>query len=185
MAFHCPPTVDSSANVARTASEYRALRSSVPPPQCSELRISAMRDCFADHASPEGRPAWIYLQLNPGPGVQRVGVVTTKQRLGGERWWYRCPDCGRRCAVLYRPLARELFACRKCSDMRYESQRLSPRRRAEKRARAIRAKLRVNPADGSVVKPRRMRETTFERLLAQLAEFERAATAPPPIPQPR
>jgi hypothetical protein len=69
--------------------------------------------------------------------------------------------------------------------VRYETQWLPPRERAEKRAQAIRAKLCVNSRDGTVARPPRMRQRTFEQLLDQLERFERAAAGPPPIPEPR
>ena len=43
-----------------------------------------------------------------------VLTVGTKQRLGGERRWWVCPDCGRRCRVLLSPEPRLAFTCRKC-----------------------------------------------------------------------
>src|SRR4051794_25059820 len=32
---------------------------------------------------------------------ERVPLARTAQPLGGERLWFACPGCGRRCAVLY------------------------------------------------------------------------------------
>lgn len=57
--------------------------------------------------------------------LQRKGVNTTihltstKPHLGGKRWWFTCPDCNRRCGVLY--LEWGTFACRLCHDLTYES----------------------------------------------------------------
>ena len=57
---------------------------------------------------------------------QRVHLTWTKCHLGGKRPWFRCPVssngkyCGRRVAKLH--AAGDLFACRQCSGLAYESQ---------------------------------------------------------------
>jgi hypothetical protein len=38
------------------------------------------------------------------------------------RWWWKCPDCGRRCGVLFLIPATGLFTCRKCGRVTYASQ---------------------------------------------------------------
>jgi hypothetical protein len=40
-------------------------------------------------------------------------AVATRQRRG-ERWWWRCPSCARRCGVLLSPGSDAPFACRRC-----------------------------------------------------------------------
>ena len=39
-----------------------------------------------------------------------------------QRWWWKCPDCGRRCGVLFLIPSTGLFTCRKCGQVTYESQ---------------------------------------------------------------
>jgi hypothetical protein len=42
-----------------------------------------------------------HLTRRTGPQTQTVALTTTPCRLGGLRWWWRCPQTGRRCAKLY------------------------------------------------------------------------------------
>lgn len=51
-----------------------------------------------------------------------VGLDNTPCHYGGKRWWFRCPECGRRCRVLYIPPNEGVFSCRKCHNLTYESQ---------------------------------------------------------------
>lgn len=61
-----------------------------------------------------------------------VRLVTTPCRLGGVRWWFRCPltkngiACGRRVRKLY--LCGRYFGCRHCHDLVYRSQQESDSR---------------------------------------------------------
>src|ERR687884_920225 len=50
---------------------------------------------------------------------ERVPLVRTAQPFGGERVWFACPGCGRRCAVLY---GGRRFRCRRCTGVPYASQ---------------------------------------------------------------
>jgi hypothetical protein len=59
------------------------------------------------------------------PIEQRVRIIWTECNFGGHRPWFCCPGrlgrrCGRRVALLY--LAGDLFACRHCYGLVYESQ---------------------------------------------------------------
>jgi hypothetical protein len=103
-----------------------------------------------------------------------VRTVFTWCHYGGRRVWFRCPmpRCGRRVAVLY--LTRFEMACRKCLDLRYETQRQRSKDRAIDRARRIRARL-----DGSInllspppAKPKGMHFKTYSRLLIELSDIE-------------
>jgi hypothetical protein len=61
----------------------------------------------------------------------RVSLETTEIVSGGRRWWFRCPahkngvSCNRRCLKLYLPPESEVFACRKCWELAYRSNRES------------------------------------------------------------
>ncbi len=68
---------------------------------------------------------WVILRVTWPTGEQmtvEVRVVTSRQHLGGERRWFACPRCGRRVGCLYSPSARELFWCRSCYHLIYDSQ---------------------------------------------------------------
>lgn len=69
-----------------------------------------------------------------------VPIEWTPCNYGGSRPWFRCPaiGCGRRIAVLY---GSDIFACRQCHRLAYESQREPAYSRALSRMHAIREKL--------------------------------------------
>ena len=89
----------------------------------------------------------------------------TSCHVGGQRPWFLCParDCGRRVAILY---GGGIFACRKCRQLSYASQREAPYDRAARKADRIRKKLGWDPGilNGDGVKPKRMHLSTFNRL---------------------
>jgi hypothetical protein len=76
---------------------------------------------------------------------QRVPITWTNCHFGGRRPWFVCSVhasgryCGRRVAVLYG--AGELFACRYCHQLAYESQQEDPFIRSLKRSQKIRMRL--------------------------------------------
>jgi len=51
-----------------------------------------------------------------------VLIETTPCHYGGERWWFLCPVCFRRCRILYQPPDQSVFACRICHNLSYKSQ---------------------------------------------------------------
>jgi len=52
----------------------------------------------------------------------RVHLDTTPCNYGGKRWWFLCPNCNRRCRILYLPPGGSYFLCRICHNLTYESQ---------------------------------------------------------------
>ena len=52
---------------------------------------------------------------------QTIELEATSPARGGVRWWYCCPHCQRRAARLYLPRNEQLFWCRLCYDLSYES----------------------------------------------------------------
>jgi hypothetical protein len=97
---------------------------------------------------------------------QRIPLTWTACALGGRRPWFRC-RCGRRVAVLYD--YGELFECRQCCGLAYESQSENPTFRSLRRAQVIRERLGGDPSVFSFypAKPRGMHWRTYERLRAQ------------------
>jgi hypothetical protein len=97
---------------------------------------------------------------------QRVSLTWTACALGGRRPWFRC-RCGHRVAILY--AFRELFECRQCCGLAYESQSQSPTYRSIRRAHAIRDRLGGDPDVFSYfpAKPPRMHWRTYHRLRAR------------------
>jgi hypothetical protein len=50
-----------------------------------------------------------------------VSLVTTPCNLGGVRYWFACPSCGGRVAVLYLAPGEVYFRCRHCNNLSYRS----------------------------------------------------------------
>ena len=102
----------------------------------------------------------------------------TPQRLGGKRAWFKCPNCGERCGILYQ---KKSFACRKCHGLAYASQLQSIQQRSYSQARKIRRSL---GGSGSLdepfpKKPSGMHQSTYERLIERHdAYIERGNNAP-------
>lgn len=97
-----------------------------------------------------------------------VPLEWTNCHYGGQRAWFRCPvaGCGRRVAILY---LSEVFTCRHCRNLAYESQRESDVDRMARKADILRRKLGWQPGilNANGWKPKRMRWHTFEKLRAE------------------
>ena len=101
-----------------------------------------------------------------------VSFTWTETRYGGRRQWFCCPGCGGRCRVLF---GRDLFRCRRCHGVRYNSQ-------AETRAdRATRAMFKIvnhlDPTAETNQFPRRrkgMHRRTYESLADRYDRLDRA-----------
>lgn len=97
-----------------------------------------------------------------------VHLDTTPCHLGSERHWFLCPGrgCGRRVALLY---GGDVFVCRHCRNLAYESQREQVHDRLTRKADRIRDRLGWEPGclNGWGPKPKGMHRKTFERLVAE------------------
>jgi hypothetical protein len=107
----------------------------------------------------------------------RGNMTTTEPRYGGVRYWWECPQCWRRCRVLYAYPAqgRERFMCRRCQGLRYYVHNESHPDRLHRRARKLYR--RAGSRDGSEPwqKPKWMRWTTFSRLVPAGRDAEETA----------
>jgi len=109
---------------------------------------------------------------------ERVPLVRTAQPFGGERVWFACPGCSRRCAVLY---GARRFRCRRCIGVPYGCQREPAHERLLRRVQGLRARL-----GGELYasldmpfppRPKRMRRASYRRLQVRAARPERAMVA--------
>lgn len=98
---------------------------------------------------------------------RRVRIDRTGQHLGGTRAWFLCPQCDRRCAILY-PVA-----CRKCRGLHYYTEHLSLQDRATVKAQHLRRRIggTGNLSDPIPPKPPWMRWHTY---FAARAAIQRA-----------
>ena len=107
--------------------------------------------------------------------TQTVYLERTSCRFGGERPWFLCPGCGHRVGVLY---GRRLFLCRVCHGLTYASQCEGEADRLLRRANKLRARLGGEPGIFAIIcKPKRMRWTTFERMMDEIHSLEEASLA--------
>ena len=102
--------------------------------------------------------------------AERVALVYTPCHFGQSRPWLLCPRCGQRVAKLYLRSAR--FACRGCQRVAYASQSQDAMGRAWGKQSKIEAKLGEHWQ-----RPKGMRQCTYDRLLAGLADCERRRDA--------
>lgn len=96
---------------------------------------------------------------------QKIQIVWTACRFGGERPWFECPrSCGRRVTKLY--ALNSWFACRHCYGLGYSSQYQAAGERNAWRAHRIRKRLAAEGelSDVFPLKPRGMHRRTFDRL---------------------
>lgn len=97
----------------------------------------------------------------------------TACHFGGRRTWFKCPECRRRVALVYR--ARRGFCCRHCCKLTYLSQNESEFDRMLRKAQKIRDRL---GGTGSILdpippRPKGMHFSTYWRLLEGNRKVER------------
>jgi hypothetical protein len=108
----------------------------------------------------------------------RVELTTTRQPLGGRRWWWICPRRGDLVAKLYKPTSAGLFASRKAHRLAYRSQRQSPHDRPISQAFKLRRRLGSTAGIGDYIeKPKGMRWATFDRKMEQVEAAEAVCNA--------
>lgn len=98
--------------------------------------------------------------------TQSVSISRTRCNFGGEREWFECPCCPRRCAVIY--FRWNHFACRRCQQVAYASQSGGPLDRLINKVRKAKARV-VWP------KPKGMRWQTHKALSDRAYELEMTA----------
>ena len=104
-----------------------------------------------------------------------IQLQHTRPNFGGVRWWFTCPYCSRRVGKLYQPSRAIYFSCRKCHDLRYQSQRVAPVIRLINRAKKLRYRL---GGDGTphfkYTRPKGMHRRTYYRLLREVITLDAA-----------
>jgi hypothetical protein len=99
-----------------------------------------------------------------------VPFAYTPSRFGGQRQWFRCLKCYRRCRKIY---GGRYFRCRRCYRLRYASQSEDATQRALSRAHKIAKRLHdmwrgtTEEEYEFPPKPPRMRWATYQRLEEQ------------------
>ena len=84
---------------------------------CTRYRVTAAHVAAArPNGAEDSRTLNVHLIGISRPVALRL--ASTKQRIG-RRWWWLCPYCGRRCAVLLREHRSQDLACRRCLGAAY------------------------------------------------------------------
>jgi hypothetical protein len=97
---------------------------------------------------------------------QHVPVLTTACTYGGRRYWFGCPGCGKRLAVLF--LRETGFGCRTCASVAYSCQSETELDRARRQLQRIEQQL------GPVFsRPKGMHQATQARLLLKYIALDR------------
>lgn len=104
--------------------------------------------------------------IDDQPVNQSVVFVKTACHYGGERTWFLCPCCGRRCAHVY---FGSQVACRTCHRLKYPSQSDDGMTATWRAQRKLEARL---GGENYWRKPKGMHETTFRRIRQQITELE-------------
>jgi hypothetical protein len=104
---------------------------------------------------------------------QRIYFTWTPCNYGGQRIWFVCPYCCRRCAVIYS--GGKYFACRKCCRLTYRTCNETPRDRIFTKAEKLREKIEAEP--GSLnplpwLKPKGMHQKTWDRIRHEIERLE-------------
>ena len=96
----------------------------------------------------------------------------TPVHLGGERTWFLCPSCGRRCLSLY---WLSQFECRRCHDLVYRTARVDSLQRLEVRLSKVRSKVEGRVVAGAFIprRPKGMHHRTYAKLDTEQREIER------------
>lgn len=104
----------------------------------------------------------------------RIGLETSPQPFGGERWWFCCPATRRRAIRLFLPRGGHQFWSRHAYRLGYASQREDRMGRAQRQAEKVYASLggKGNWMDGPPLKPKWMRWETYERKAARLDHLD-------------
>lgn len=119
-----------------------------------------------------GRLTDRHLIMTAPEGVIAVALTRTPCGFGGGRWWFVCPLCQARAAIIY--FDAPLCGCRRCLDLRYPSQSEGWIERSWRREDAIRRKLIGNDRK----RRKGLHRRTIDRLMEDaLTEEERRSRA--------
>jgi hypothetical protein len=111
------------------------------------------------------------------PKKEVIWLDWTACHYGGQRVWFQCPGCERRCAVLFRMSGR--FRCRRCHQVAYTSTRENACDRSLRRLGALRKRLGATGGSRLAIppKPDGMHWSTYARLSEQIdTEVDRQMT---------
>jgi hypothetical protein len=144
------------------------------PGACVIYRLSFGADLFPvlitlDWGVPEYPRATFRHAIRAGDGLDKeysVVLIRVPCAFGGHRWYWQCPHSGARVFKLFLPRGGHRFLSRKAYRLGYESQRRDAITRMERAKAKLEARLNWD-SQGYAMRPRGMRQKTFERLCAR------------------
>lgn len=100
-----------------------------------------------------------------------IPFIWTQTQFGGERRWLQCLSCRRRCRVIY---GGSYFRCRRCYQLKYETQYEKPWARAVTKSQKVRLRLGGSGSMDDLFppKPKGMHWKTYRLLEAQDAHYQ-------------
>ncbi|MBI3622801.1 hypothetical protein HY212_01815 [Candidatus Pacearchaeota archaeon] len=89
------------------------------------INVDRFTPDFSDYATPYLKLSYsITDNQNQQKDInQKFYLFKTFCNFGGYRYWFTC-ECGKRVACLYKPYSVDIFACRNCHKLTYESRNL-------------------------------------------------------------
>ena len=145
--------------------------------RCAVLRVRDLLPELRSRSNP-AQPTSITVSSRVTRG-QTLALVPSRPHFGGVRWWIVC-GCRRRVDTVYLPPGSSFFACRRCHQLAYATQRMSRAGRSQHRATKFWRKIGedtlwpVERARGTR-RPKWMRRATYWRIRAQANELDRLA----------
>lgn len=105
-----------------------------------------------------------------GPGAS-IPLTQTPCFFGGHRFWFKCPQCGLRVAILYMPQSESRYLCRHCHSLTYSSCQMR-RSRIETFSRLFRVKRKFIGICDSVGRKgiSKAKQAKLEKLKGKVAE---------------
>ena len=100
----------------------------------------------------------------------RITLTRTRPRYGGWRWWFICPQTGRRVTKLYIPPGGRKFLSRHAYGLKYFSQSIDGYSRASRKSQKLQGM--VDKDGGYYYKRKRMHQTTFDRIVDKIDAAE-------------
>jgi len=124
-----------------------------------------------------GEAALVFYRDERGEATtERIGIEWTFCNFGGERPWWTCAHCGRRCAIVYAAGAGP-FMCRLCANLTYTTAASDAYTRANYRIKKRRERLGWERGAPSPSKPKGMHWRTWDRLFDEFLVADRMESA--------
>ena len=95
----------------------------------------------------------------------QVPIVITKPHFGGERFWFKCPNCGKKVTSLY--IRKRYFYCRECNNLIYRSQQYSFYDRMRLMSQKYESKAETNG-----IKKKGMHWSTYNELMDKAMDYD-------------